>query len=170
MTNRMTKPETTEEELYALHHIKKGTLLRIEIESNKGRDFCGPQTVRLNNHGFEDQPVWYIDELYNAEYVRQNSTEWYNSNERCPDHPFEADELQVIKVKRVETLTPVKVKIPTFMELMEIKYKDKNPRHLESIREDVEKRSYHTPKYGLYDLLECMENGRWTPPEEEIDG
>ena len=163
----------TVETLYALKCKKCGNLLRMKKSSNEGSDFCNEFTVRLEHYCKEsdwdlDLDIWYIDEAYNAEYVRQFSTEWYNSGERCPKHGFKPEELEVVEVHRVVTTKTVHVKVPTFMEYMELKYAKKEPDHFNYIKSEYEKRP-HGWSYSLYELLELTSNGKWKP-EGDTDG
>jgi hypothetical protein len=169
---KLVIPEVIYETVYALRHKETGRLLRMNKSSNGDAEFCNDQTVRLDHwmcdDGFFDMDTWYIDEIYNAEYVRQYSTEWYNSGERCPEHDYEPDDLEIVEIKR-EIRTAVKhVKIPTFPEYMTIKYKDKEKGHYEYIMDEYEKdqkRKYSHQKwtYSLYDLLLVVKDGIWNP-------
>jgi hypothetical protein len=161
---KKTKPEIKKEVVYGLRHIETGKLLRMEKSSNAGSDFCGDYTVKLDHYYQDesDQDIWYVDELYNAEYVRQFSTEWYNSSERTPDHSYEPEELEVVEIQREITTIPHEVKIPTFMEYIELKYKDKDPGHYKCVKEEYEKSplSFGSSPYSLYDLMSLIENGK----------
>jgi len=141
--------------------------------SNDGSDFCGDVTVRLDHWSGDDEPfdmdTWYIDEMYNAEFVRQFPTPWYNSGERCPMHDYEPDELEIVEIKR-EIRTAIKqVKIPTFIEYMALQYKGgKENAHYEYIKSEYEKdqgRKYTRQQwsYSLYELLQVIEDGKWNP-------
>lgn len=166
-------PEVIYETVYALRHKESGKLLRMTKSSNEGGDFCGDYTVRLDHWSGDNEPfdmdTWYIDEMYNAEFVRQFPTPWYNSGERCPMHDYEPDELEIVEIKR-EIRTAVKqVKIPTFLEYMALQYKKKEKSHYEYIKGEYEKdmNSKFGPRqqwsYSLYDLLIMIENGKWKP-------
>jgi hypothetical protein len=170
---KLVIPEVIHETVYALRHIETGHLLRMESTSNDGSDFCNDRTVRLSHWSGDDEPfdmdTWYIDSMWNAEYVRQFSTEWYNSGERCPKHDYKPDELEIVEVKR-EIRTAVKhVRIPTFLEYMALSYKEKEKGHYEYIKGEYEKdvASKFGPRqqwsYSLYDLLMAIENGKWNP-------
>jgi len=159
----MKNSKTTLETIYALRHIKSGRLLSMSISSNSGSDFCGEVTVSLNKSYTDefDPDIWYIDDIYNAEYVRQFSTEWYNAGERTPKHDFEPEELEVVEIKREIRTTTKNVKVPTFMEYMELQYAKSEPGHLKHIKKEVEDYPHQSWKYGLYDLMLLISNNKW---------
>lgn len=176
---KLVIPEVIYEIVYALRHKETGMLLRMSRSSNDGGDFCNETTVRLNHWSGDDEAfdmdTWYIDEIYNAEYVRQYSTEWYNSGERCPQHDYKPDELEIVEIKR-EIRTAVKhVKIPNFLEYMKLHYEEKEKAHYDYIKGEYEKdeaRGHSRQKwsYSLYDLLMLIEEGKWNPEGDESNG
>jgi hypothetical protein len=166
---KKTNPEITKEIVYGLRHVETGKLLYMNRSSNQGSDFCGDYSVKLDHYGDVDQDTWYVDELYNAEYVRQFSTEWYNSSEETPGHSYEPEELEVVEIQREIVTIPHTVKIPTYLEYIELSYKDKEPAHYNYIKEEYEKspRSFGSSPYSIYDLLMLIEKGKWKPEEGE---
>jgi len=154
---------------YALRHISSGKLLRYSTESNEGGEFCGNFTITLHETDYGDYPIWTTDKAYIAAYVRQYSTPWYNSSLISPTHGFKASELEVIKRCISMTLTPIDIKVPTFMELMELKYAEKDPDHLKYLKEEVKKPYKHMADYSIYDLEESIIDGLWKPPQEKDD-
>lgn len=160
--------------LYALRHIKSGELLSMETRSNNGSEFCNDRTVQLTHCSYDydefNPDIWYIDSATNAEYVRQFPTEWYNSSERTPLHHYEPDELEVVEIRReIKSLTK-KVSVPTYLEYMELKYKEKNPEHYEDVVRSYNERKYTKWNYSLWELLELVEDGLWKPDEGELNG
>lgn len=170
---KKTKPEEARlEVVYALRHIKSENLLSMRVSSNGNAEFCNDHTVRLEipyNDIYEWNPdTWYIDTAYNAEYVRQFSTEWYNSSERTPNHTFEPEELEVVQVERIVKTLKVKAKIPTFEEYLEIKYRDKEPEHCDYILGEYKKHpDSFRAGYSLYDLMMLIENEKWKTGEDD---
>lgn len=164
------KQEVQTEVVYALRHIKSGTLLIMEKSSNAGGDFCNDCTVRLEQ-AYGDEPgdwnpdTWYIDTAMNAEYVRQFSTEWFNSSERTPKHSFKPEELEVVQIERVIKTMQVKAKVPTFEEYMELKYREKEPEHCDYVLKQYKEspRSFGSSPYSLWELMMLVENGGWDP-------
>lgn len=175
MIKKQTKPEIKKEVVYGLRHIETRKLLCINRTSNEGSDFCGEYTVKLDYPYSDekfDQNTWYTDELYNAEYVRQYPTEWYNSDEKTPDHQFEPEELEVVEVQReVRTIQHI-VKIPTFLEYMELRYKDKERAHYDYVKKEYEKSPNYARSwtYNLYELQMLIQDGKWKPEEGKNNG
>ena len=162
--------EIKTEVVYALRHIKSGTLLIMEKTSNAGGDFCNDCTVTLHQpHGDEpgdwNPDTWYIDTAMNAEYVRQFSTEWYNSGERTPRHYFKPEDLEVVQIERVIKTMQIKAKVPTFEEYMELKYREKEPEHCDYILKQYKEspNSFGSSPYSLWELMMLAENGKWDP-------
>jgi hypothetical protein len=154
------------ETVYALRHIKTGALLRMERTSNQGSDFCNDTSVKLDHYGYEnddyDPDIWYIDEACNAEYVRQFSTEWYNSSERTPQHDYEPDELGVVEIKREIRTTAKSFKVPTYLEFMKLQYAEKDPDHYNHIVKEYDNHGKFSKwNYSLWDLMMLIEEGKW---------
>ena len=159
--------ETTNEVVYALRHIETGKILRMNRSPNTGGYACGEYTIELNHYGCDDEfdiNFWYIDELMNAEFVRNFSTEWYNSSERTPNHNYEPDELEVVEITRQITTKKIKTHIPSVEEYFKLKYETDNPGHYKYIMEEM-KRPYMSISYSLYDLLILIDEGKWKPEE-----
>ncbi len=168
--HQKNKAEIQTEVVYALRHIEKGTLLIMERLSNSGSDFCNEQTVRLDlpygdDPGDWNPDTWYIDSAYNAEYVRNYSTEWYNSSERNPTHSFKPEQLEIVRVERVVKTLQVKAVVPTFEQYIKLKYGETEPEHCEYVLGEYKKspRSFGTNPYSLWELMMLIENGRWDP-------
>lgn len=167
------------ETVYALRHIETGMLLRMTKSSNGDGEFCNDCTVRLDHWSGDDEPfdmdTWYIDEAFNAEYVRQFPTSWYNSSERTPQHDYEPDELEIVEIKREIRTSTTPTKIPSFLEYMEIQYSEKEKDHYNYIKGEYEKdvASKFGPRqqwsYTLWDLMQLIEDKKWNP-EGDKDG
>lgn len=96
---------------YGLREIKTGKMVTYSVSSNGDAEDCGPTTTRLSTD--DDEPLWLVDIPEQAEYVRNYSTDWYNSSHNTPEHNFEKNNFEVVKVKT----EIVKVSIPTPKEL-----------------------------------------------------
>jgi hypothetical protein len=166
---RLKEPKVSEERLYGLRHIESGNLLRVEIQSNDGRNFCGDSRAELDHNDWNEHHLYTTDEMYKAEYVRNFSTPWYNSSEETPQHDYEPEELQVVEIHRIITITPKKVKIPTWVEYAKIKYKEKDPEHFKHLMEDYQTQKYQSFDYGLYGLQELIQDKKWTPPKDKTN-
>lgn len=101
---------------------------------------------------------WLVDTPEHAEYVRLNSTEWYNADYNTPENGIEPEKLQVVKVEIEKKIEPIDVKIPNFEEYMKGTYKDKDPNHLKYVLGEYAK--HPDMKYLLYELKEYIKRGK----------
>lgn len=134
---------------FGLRNKKTGKLLGYEVKSNgNDAEFCNESTVYLEEN---DGNIWTCDSPKHAEYVRQFSTEWYNSSIRSPVNNYDAEDLEIVKFETV--ITPVKdVKIPTMREYLTRKYSKSDPKHLKYMLTLLDKNG--VGHYSLYDLNE----------------
>lgn len=96
---------TTELTKFGLLSIRSGKLCGFSTSSNDGNEFCNSVNYILEeNRGYWDYGVWLVNSYEQAEYVRNNATEWYNSGYDTPSHNFEANDLRVVEVKLVVNL------------------------------------------------------------------
>lgn len=94
---------------YGLRHKKTGELLKVSLTSN-GEDYEGVSISHtLSDYGKD----WLVDKMFTAEYVRRNSTEYYNAEYETPKHSFKMDDLEVVKVGIIVDIVPMEVKFPT---------------------------------------------------------
>ena len=77
---------------YALLHKKTKTLLGFYTSSNNG-EFCTDVEYSLV---YDEENIWLVDSFEKADYVKNNSTEWYNANYNTPSHSYHFDELEVV--------------------------------------------------------------------------
>jgi hypothetical protein len=150
--------KTKEEVKYGLWHKKEECMLTVNVSSNEGSDFCIDVSHNLTTYG--DQ-IWYVDNPYVAEYVRNFSTEWYNASYGTPSHEFDADELVVVRVKISTDYCQQDISVPTMEEYLKIKYSKTNPGHYKYCMDQLKKYIRHSQKYSMYDLLELIEKGEW---------
>lgn len=140
---------------YGLWHKKKNCLLTYRIESNEGRDFCGSHTYHLELP-YEKEEPWLVNTDYNAEYVRNFSTMWYNAGHDTPSHKFKAEELMVVKIEIVKHIQSIDVEIPTMREYLDEKYKEKEPGHWKYWVDMLEQGEQNLANYTFYELQELL--------------
>lgn len=135
----------------------KGTkkILGYYIRSNSDADFCVPNSYVLCS---SEDNLWLVSSPEQAEYVRNYSTEWYNAGYESPQNPFKPEELEVVKVSIIVSMTAINVSIPTFPEYIEKQYKEKDPNHYEYVmsryNEALDKSKF---RYSLYDLSRLLD-------------
>lgn len=143
---------------YGLRHIKSNKLLRFTTESNHGRDFCFETSTRLDTYGDHE---WLVDKAYIASYVKKFSTEWYNATYETPQHGYEPEDLEVVKVETTTDIEPVNMEVPTVEEYLTIKYgpdaKYADEPHLSYLLGQL--KSGTALKYSLYELQELILEG-----------
>jgi len=137
---------------YALRYKKKNKLLGYYISSNADGDFCCDSQYILSY--IEMDNIWFVDSPEKAEWVRHNSTLWYNADYNTPTHEYEAKELEVVKVKITTDIETLKVKIPTFKEMAKWKCKgNKNDYEYHMLQ----KKEHPELNYTYYDLIEMLD-------------
>jgi len=136
---------------FGLRHKKSGKIITYRTESNSGEGVS-------EQHILDDysEELWFVDTAENAEWVRLNSTPWYNAGHDTPTHYYQTDELEVINIDVIVKTEPVDVKIPTPYEFFEAKYAKKNPKHWERLKKTFEDPNAKDFDYGLYDLQEFL--------------
>jgi hypothetical protein len=106
---------------FILRHTT-GRYLVEEVRSNQGGDFCGETTTRLELGTEDPLRAWMIDTLAGAAYVRRFSTHWYNSDHEQPEHSFEPEELEVVRIDVAVSAEPASFEIPSPRDYMVAKY------------------------------------------------
>lgn len=154
----MKNPKPVSTLKYGLREKKTGKLVGLNARANS--EDCDGVSVTYTLSKYADGGAWLVDEPEHAEYVRQNSTEWYNAGVDTPENDFEPNELEVVRVKQEVNL--VKVKIPTVAQYFKLRYLRKdlkyyNPAHYEACIKDLLKRGI---KYSLYELKELQSEMR----------
>jgi hypothetical protein len=129
---------------FGLRHKKTDKVLGVYRNPNSG-DACDIQHIL---DGTEDE-MWLVDEAINAEWVRHNSTRWYNANYETPTHYFDPNDTEVVEVVVETNIKTVEVKIPTIIEFYKRKYA-KDPEQLERARRLISENL--DMSYSLYDL------------------
>jgi hypothetical protein len=167
MARKKSENETKTEVVYALRHKKCGKLLHMSMSTNRGNIFATDQTVTLEHFCRETddiwkQDIWYTESAVNAAYVRQYSTPWYNADEETPQHSFNAYELEVVEIHRTIKTTPIKIKVPTFLQYIKLMYAESDPGHYEYLKKEFKSHPHSMADYSLYDLMLLIERGKWS--------
>lgn len=145
---------------YALRHKKSKKIVCFEKMSNQGQDCCVSVTCDLKlDDGRECPPrnIWYADSAEHAEWVRLNSTPWFNADYKSPrHHDLEAEDLEVVTVEiKIKTET-VETSIPTVEEFYSRKYEKKNPKHLKELLKEI-KTGHRVVGYLYSEYLSLIE-------------
>lgn len=138
---------------YALKHKKTNTLLGYYSTSNEGGDFCGDTSYTLCTSG---DRTWYADNPIQAEYVRNNSTKWYNAGYETPSHNFKANELAVVKVEITTDMEEIKIKLPSFEEIAKWKGEKYGENDYKFLM--YQKKEHPEIQFDLCDIQEYMRN------------
>jgi hypothetical protein len=148
---------------YGLRDKKTGKLMGFYTRANPEDCEGVSVTYNLSKNG---ETAWLVGTPEHAEYVRLNSTEWYNAGYETPENEYDPNELEVVKVEQTIEVNPVEVKIPTIEEYMKLRYlrkdlKHYNPAHykycMKALKDsNFKKNSGYSSdiKYNLYDLQE----------------
>ncbi len=134
---------------YGLLHIKSKRLLGIHTSSNAGSDFCGEFTHTLDDYSDNE---WLVKHKETAEYVRNYSTHWYNTEHSHPENLFVPKELEVVKVEVERTVKVIDVKIPSLEEWAKQKYQKEQLEHYEHLLKLIKDGTF--TQYEYYDLCE----------------
>jgi len=95
---------------YGLREKKSGQFLCASITATDGDDCNETMTELVVSLG----GPWLVKFDWHAEWVRHNSTDWYNTTSDTPKHGFKADDLEVVKFQLVEE--SCKVTLPKMVE------------------------------------------------------
>jgi hypothetical protein len=132
---------------YALRQKSTGELVGFTISSNEGGDFCNGEQYILE---VGEEKLWLVDDPQQAEWVRLNSTDWYNAGYDTPTHYFdEPDDFEVVAIDIPINTKPVEVSIPTPYDFFKAKYAKKEPKHWEYLQERLKTEDL---RYEWYDL------------------
>jgi len=145
-------------EKYGLRLKDTDEVLGYYHESNHGADFAGDTRCHLST---SEDKMWLVDDKYQAEYVRNFTTPWYNAGYETPMNDFDPDELEVVKVKIVTEVKAEEVSVPTFEQYLELKYKEKEPAHYEYTLKEYKEHPQSFSAYSVYDLLELVQKKLW---------
>jgi hypothetical protein len=127
-----SKKENIVATMYGLRNKKTGNIVSYETSRNDDGDCCVSTQYILDTYPTNDvSKYWMVSDPYQAEWVRLNSTEWYNADIETPTHPSKwvSDDYEVVTVEVVVKVDPVDVKLPTVEEYLKAKYETSDPSH-----------------------------------------
>lgn len=133
---------------HALKHKKSGKLVGYCTSSNRDGEFCCDTQYILE---INDDNIWYVDSKEHAEWVRHNSTEWFNAGYDTPTHYFKSSEL--IVVEAIITTKDIEVEIPSYEEMAKWKSKG-NKKDFDFYM--YQKKEHPEITYDLYDLKKMI--------------
>lgn len=84
--------------LYALRLIKNKHYLSVVASSNEGSRYCGECSYELADMSESEYPIWVVSDIRLAQYVREISTPWYNSEPRFPTNNFNSEEIEIVEL------------------------------------------------------------------------
>lgn len=149
---------------YGLRNKKTKKLMQFDTTSNDGGEFCNSIEYSLSEFG--DDGEWLVDSPEHAEWVRLNSTEWYSAGFDTPSHKLKADDYEVVMVEIVQEISKVDVKLPTPLELAEMRYAKTEPGHLAYLKGLFEKGE--GPQFSWHDYSAAMRVKRENEIKEEL--
>ncbi len=94
--------------------------------------------------------MWLVDTPEHAEWVRQNTTPWYNAEYDSPKNSYVGKNTKVIKFET--EISNVEVKIPSFKEVMLFLDKIGNENGHSYFIDNPK----HEQKYSIYDLYQYL--------------
>lgn len=139
---------------YGLQHTNK-ELIGYSIHEQSGGDGVEEIHSLVLSSDWDSKDFWYVDDPRYAEWVRLNSTEWYNANHETPINPFNSEDLTVVKITISITAKPVAIKIPTAYQVYKAKYAKTNKDHWKDVQELLH---MGVMDLGYYELIMYYEN------------
>lgn len=139
---------------YALRLKDKNELLGFSVASNGDADNADSVSYSLSLY---EGNVWEADSAEHAEWVRWNSTKWYNASHGTPINGFNPDTLEVVEI--VKTVKPVEVSLPSFKEVM-LKMDELHGENSHAYFVDNEDYEQVYTVYQLHQYVEDMKNNR----------
>lgn len=141
---------------FGLRQKSTGELVGYEILSNDGGDFCSENQYLLQ---VGPKQIWLVDDPEQAEFVRLNSTPWFNADYDTPTNDLDPDDLEVVEIDMIVNVQPVDVSIPTPYEFFKERYAKKEPRHWNQLKEEIEKElgTRREVRYSWCDVLTARE-------------
>jgi hypothetical protein len=128
--------DMTQKIQYGLRDKKTGKMVTFHTQSNDHD--CESVSVSHFISFSEWNPWWLVRIPERAEYVRTHTTAWYNADHDQPAHEYDftkhADDCEVVKVVTTVETTPMDIKLPTTEELIELKYREKEPGHADYLQ------------------------------------
>jgi hypothetical protein len=107
------------------------------------------ETCRLSAYA---DNMWLVDTSEHANYVRSNSTPWYNADYDTPVNSYDEKDLQVVEVEIM--VRPYNTdRLPSFEDVLRVIYKDE-PFHVSYVLETC---PVSQRVYSLYDYKRYLE-------------
>lgn len=104
--------------LYALRLVKNKRYLAAVASSNEEYSDCNECSYELDEITYENEySIWVVTDVKLAQYVRQISTPWYNSDSCYPINPYKPDEIEIIELTSEEVIQPIE--LPTDYDVAE---------------------------------------------------
>jgi hypothetical protein len=99
MKHKKPAQRIEEAQTYGFRHPQTGRLIRLDIESNSGRDSCGEETCRLTT--VEADGVFEVETLKEIAVVMQHDVKWYNSSRDRPMwNGLDPKQFEIVGIKR----------------------------------------------------------------------
>lgn len=83
--------------IFGLKHKTLG-ILGLSITSNDDAEFCNQTSVSLEKW-YPGSPIFFVETFEKAQFVKENSTPWYNSTIEHPEHSFKSKDLKIFEVE-----------------------------------------------------------------------
>lgn len=138
---------------YGLRVKKTGKLLNLMEVGTDGKDFCNSTECTLVD--MEEYPQYLVTSPMLAEYARRYPAKWYASTFVHPQHNFDPETLEVVKVEITIHVDKEKVELPDPNEYFAFKQKtDKGYFHIQKEWEKGEFKGQ--PPYDYFQLKEYL--------------
>ena len=95
--------------LYALRLIKNKRYLAVIASSNEGSRYCNECSYELTDISESEYPIWVTNDVRLAQYVREVSTPWYNSEPRFPTNNYEPEDIEIVELTSESIVEPVEL-------------------------------------------------------------
>jgi len=139
---------------YGLRIIETQEILRYEMNNNSSGDNVLTTYVLSNS----TDNIWTVDSIEHANYVKYNTTPWYNAGHDTPMNEYEPEELEIIKI--VQEFNDIEQPNAPISNEEMIKYKGKKYNEKsETIEYQINEIKKHpNMQYSLYDYIEYCKN------------
>lgn len=129
---------------FGLREKKSGKVLGYSVVANDPDGYCGAVSYTLEAG---EDPIWLVDHIEDAEYVRRYSTEWFNAGYESPEHNFKPEDLEVVEVELVVTPAKTEGLFPTMNQYVDVHYaKDPTKEHM---RQQFKKDGWQPSVYDI---------------------
>lgn len=142
--------------MYGLRSKKTGDIVCYESTSNGDAEFCVSTQYTLDTTPTDDaSKYWMVCNAFQAEWVRQNSTDWYNADMFSPTHPrkWNPDDYEVVAIEIKVRVKPVVVKIPSAEEYLKEKYEASDPKQYAYFIKELKAGSLYVSYHTLAEFV-----------------